>query len=980
MPASVPYAGQVSLPIDQRFGARPHALLYGAVPDGRVVYDGAITSGTATFTSATADFEAKHVGRMIYVLGAGASGAILITTISAYTNATTVTLATSASTTVSGKEAGFGTDNATAFANARTAQDALGNAMFLDGGCYLTSQPLELAAVRWYGPCPHIDIPASVDLTGRHACIVSTANPAVKIAPYPGTALENVHIHCPGTTQTIDLWEQENYPYQVGLHLGNTGAPLTITGDAENYGVGGNGAVFVNGVAVSGASGWAVYAYKLWGQSLLKAVQIFNCGTVPSGGDPTMHGGIYEASECADISYDLVHIIGIAAGYSGPKQMGCGIKRGGNGTTLDALDRFKIGPTHSKFSRVMVEGKGKYSLWESTAFASTYSQCFFGGAWEQIRIGEAPLISWLNHETVFHGCGSFALPDMYIRSKKVQICGWMAEGTTLLKVHYNYPGLTITGRNISLRPEKDDGALSGYPNRAWESLPIAKTDTAAAPYSLVPDFSSAAWTFTITPPASSILNHNLMRLAQGGYARCALTGLTAGAVYTCAFRHRVAFDAALDGSTFRVFETAGADIIALQVGSSDTATAGTVTWVLFQFVAPTSGNVTFECKNTDFNQTEWIPPFIGFGALTEVCTGGYLIQADFAAGTVTGSMVRHTAPAQVWGDILARKSDTMGAALLGRAPAQRLGVGMNARYDGTNWRREGDGSYNGGGLVLCRTNDGAIQFAPLPSTGTDPDTVTASAAEAAVRLVAKDGGAEVLGAAAAVESALSIKKVGASAPANVEYRLAHMANGKDFILYAFDGTTAWNVVEAYHTAGQVLVNGVDVANLFPSGTAGRFLRSNGGTSKAWEKVDVGDAANVKFTGATSGRPVKAAAGGELVTGIIDLTDAAQISLGGLAGGWFLIVDGTRVNALSPAGAAAAILSAAGVIGIISGLAGFDLTTLDATFTAISAALDALNDRCDDLQTQVDGKAATGHGHSGTTSSGGTPSHTHGWST
>lgn len=893
------FPGQVSLAakfiadLKQRFGARPHVRAYGAVPDGRVVYDAAMTSGSATLTSATAAFSAKHVGRMIYVLGAGASGSILITTIAGYTNATTVTLGAAAGTTISGKECGFGTDNAAAFARAVTAQLQGGNGMFIDGGCYLTSDPLELAAVRWYGPCPHIDPPAAVDLSGKFACIVSTANPAVKIAPFPGTALENVHVHCPGTATAVNIWEQNSYPYQIGLHLGNTGAnPLTIAGDGDDYGVGGNGGVFVSGVAVSGATGWGVYAYKLWGQSRFRGVQIFNCGTVPSGGDPTMHGGIYEASECADLRYDNIHIIGVAAGYSGALNMGCGIKRGGNGTALTSLDRFKIGPTHSHFRSVMIEGKGKYAVWESTAFASSYSQCHFGGAWEQIRIGETPHVSYRNQQTMFSECSSFGLQHLYVRSKNTSVHGWIHEQAPLLQVHYSYPGFTLLGaRGVVMKPEQDDGALSGYPNRAWESLPIAKTDTAAAPYSLAPDFSSAAWAFTITPPASFIDDENTLRLAQGGYARCALTGLTAGAVYTCAFRNRVAFDAALDGSTFRVYETAGADIIALQVGSSDVAVAGTVTWVLFQFVAPTSGNITFECKNDEFNQTEWIPPFIGFGALTEVCTGGYLIQADFAAGTVTGSTVRHTAPAQVWGDILARKSDTTSAALLGRAPAQRVGIGMNARYDGTNWRREGDGSYNGGALLLCRTNEGALQIAPLPSTGTDPDTVTASAAEAAVRLVAKDGGAEVLGAAAAVESALSIKKVGASAPGNIEYRLAHMPNGRDFIIYAFNGTTAWNVIEAYHTAGQVLVNGVDVTAILPSGTAGQFLKSLGGSSKTWSKVDVGDATNVQFTGGANNVPVQKHSSGALITGALDAANTSQVTLpGGYPSGAVLAVS------------------------------------------------------------------------------------------
>ncbi len=71
-------------------------------PLGLTVNDGAMTAGSATLTSATAGFVAGDVGTQIVVQGAGPSGANLVTSISGYTNATTVTLAVAASTTVVG--------------------------------------------------------------------------------------------------------------------------------------------------------------------------------------------------------------------------------------------------------------------------------------------------------------------------------------------------------------------------------------------------------------------------------------------------------------------------------------------------------------------------------------------------------------------------------------------------------------------------------------------------------------------------------------------------------------------------------------------------------------------------------------------------------------------------------------------------------------------------------------------------------------
>lgn len=71
---------------------------------GASISDGALTSGAAALTSASNQWVAADAGRAIIVRGAGASGADLVTTISAYTSAGAVTLAANAGTTVSGAE------------------------------------------------------------------------------------------------------------------------------------------------------------------------------------------------------------------------------------------------------------------------------------------------------------------------------------------------------------------------------------------------------------------------------------------------------------------------------------------------------------------------------------------------------------------------------------------------------------------------------------------------------------------------------------------------------------------------------------------------------------------------------------------------------------------------------------------------------------------------------------------------------------
>ena len=89
-----------------------NAALYGAVGDGKLVTDGAMTASSATLTSATAAFTAGDVGKAVMVKGAASSTVnTLVTTITGFTNSTTVTLGATAVTTVTGALVMWGTDD-----------------------------------------------------------------------------------------------------------------------------------------------------------------------------------------------------------------------------------------------------------------------------------------------------------------------------------------------------------------------------------------------------------------------------------------------------------------------------------------------------------------------------------------------------------------------------------------------------------------------------------------------------------------------------------------------------------------------------------------------------------------------------------------------------------------------------------------------------------------------------------------------------
>lgn len=103
------------------------ASAYGAVGDAQVVADGAMTSGSAVLTSATAGFVPGDVGKAISVKGAAATGVTtLVTTIATYVSATEVTLgaANASGGAVSGAIVMWGTDDTAAIQAAVNAAEA----------------------------------------------------------------------------------------------------------------------------------------------------------------------------------------------------------------------------------------------------------------------------------------------------------------------------------------------------------------------------------------------------------------------------------------------------------------------------------------------------------------------------------------------------------------------------------------------------------------------------------------------------------------------------------------------------------------------------------------------------------------------------------------------------------------------------------------------------------------------------------------
>lgn len=140
---------------------------YGAVGDAIQGADGAMATGSTTFTSASANFTMADVGKMIRVQDAGGAAPLsLATTIASYVNATTVTLAAAnaSGANLSGKRYCYGTDDGPAW-------QAAANALISDGGSGVIFVPSSVGAYLLASPISIISY-GSVFITGDDARVI----------------------------------------------------------------------------------------------------------------------------------------------------------------------------------------------------------------------------------------------------------------------------------------------------------------------------------------------------------------------------------------------------------------------------------------------------------------------------------------------------------------------------------------------------------------------------------------------------------------------------------------------------------------------------------------------------------------------------------------------------------------------------------------------------------------------------------------
>jgi hypothetical protein len=174
---------------------------YRAKGDGRS-FQAAITTATNVLTAGTAAFTASDIGKLVNIVGAGAAGGLLSTTLSGVTNSTTATTTVNASTTVSNQVCTLSSDDGPAFASALSDAHANG------GGAVYVPQ-----VAGFYGINQLLDVPDDVWLkgggrTGTRMCWMSDL----------GAASGGVRTG-PNTTQPSNTPAGANYTLVTDLEL-----------------------------------------------------------------------------------------------------------------------------------------------------------------------------------------------------------------------------------------------------------------------------------------------------------------------------------------------------------------------------------------------------------------------------------------------------------------------------------------------------------------------------------------------------------------------------------------------------------------------------------------------------------------------------------------------------------------------------------------------------------------------------------------
>jgi hypothetical protein len=235
--------------------------------------------------------------------------------------------------------------------------------------------------------------------------ISSNGNPMISMAPSSTIAQTFFLTHwehftvvsAGGAFSPIELWDRLSYPYRVGVWLGRNHNFMQRTTDTtpEAPTAGGSGGLTMRNVNVQDASGWGIYAYKLWGKSLINDCFFRRCGgeAAVALADDRLGGAMNFAGLCVNFHVSDVHAF--HEGYTDPALdgRGCGLRIGAIKSDTDAagLDRLWDVGGDQKFDAILLERTALPICIEATLSATldgiTISGARDAALLNEVRIG-----------------------------------------------------------------------------------------------------------------------------------------------------------------------------------------------------------------------------------------------------------------------------------------------------------------------------------------------------------------------------------------------------------------------------------------------------------------------------------------------------------------------------------------------------------------------------------------------------------------
>ena len=525
-----------------------------------------------------------------------------------------------------------------------------------------------------------------------------------------------------GAVATINLWDYLNYPYQVGVWAGrnhNFMMRTTDTGgsgeaDQEETGqVGGSGGLTMLNMCVQDASGWGVYAYKLWGKSLIHNVFTRRCGGVAAFTlSNDRFGGAYNfASECVDFRVGAIHAYNSGYANAAHSYRGTGIRIGGYKTVVEGLDRLAQNGTNQLFDAIHLERFripleinntgdvqiGGGSISGPPALHGTYGKVYIGhgsNRGNDVQGSIGPL-KCFNVDRVFVMQPGFDLGGLVNREGglEMQIHTWV--GVKWSSTGADTYGMGSTGQNVKLVPRYDPADMpGGIGSRvAFQVQPFFNTafkpGTDCA--NLLRQFARGGgalenWTHDGTGTATA--GARFMGATAGGakihHDAIDTTAkvLVPGEIMTLQVWAELAGTNALSNLTFGLADLTGTEIVSWPMGPSGDEDANTVHHRFVSLIVPTTTNanghtgVRVFFKSLGANIVRWRHPILCPGSLRSMGAAPLNVWNSYDGAIVCSGVA---APAIVIPQTAAAPT----------SPAPKIGQlaisdGANSGFDGTS--------------------------------------------------------------------------------------------------------------------------------------------------------------------------------------------------------------------------------------------------------------------------------------------------------